>query len=111
MSDIKSLLTKIKNKYMEILVVDDYEDLVLSDFTQKVNSAIFGKVVDLIGDFLVVECLYFTADGELKTGNIIYLNTWNIKAMTELNDKGSMNDVLLGVNHARKIKKLLGITK
>lgn len=100
------LFPLIKGRLMEISIGDVYEEIVLSDHTKSINSTIYGTVQDLLGDFLILDCYFSNATGEVSSGNIVMLNTWNIKAMTEVNGSGSLNDVFMGTKDVRKIKRL-----
>lgn len=110
MSDLKRLLPKLKSKLLEIFIGDEYEEIVLSDHVIKVNGVIYGKLEDIVDDFLVINCFYINKEGELVDGNIVYINSWHVKAITEAK-KGSLNDVLLSASHSRKIRQLLGINE
>jgi len=108
MSKINALLPTLKGKLLEISIGDDYEELVMSDHVKKVNGVIYGFLKDIVDDFIILDCFYINKQNEIKSGNIIYINTWAIKAFTEVNSSGSLNDVLLGSGHTRKIKAMLG---
>lgn len=109
MSDLNSLLPKLKNKLLEVGVGDEYEELVLTDHNKKINGVIYGVLKDIVEDFMVLDC-YAIKDGKLHNGNIVYINTWNVKYFTEANASGSLNDVLLSSAHSRRMKVLLGLT-
>ena len=109
MSKMDALLPRLKGKLLEISVGDEYEEIVLSDHVRKVNGVIYGILQDIVEEFLVLDCYYITKEGQLQDGNIIYINTWAIKAFTEVNSQGCLNDVFLSSDHTRKMKALLGI--
>lgn len=109
MSEMRSLLPKLKGKLLEISIGDEYEELIMSDHIKKVNGVIYGTLENIIEDFLVINCFFVTKTGVLSDGNIVYLNSWNVKAFTEVNSTGSLNDVFLSSTHTRKMKDLLGI--
>lgn len=109
MKDLEKLLPRLRNKFLEITLGDEYEEIVLSDFTRKINGIIYGKLEDVIGDFLVLNCFYVNREGELCSGNMIYLNCWQVKAMTEVKTNGSLNDAMVGTEHINKIRRLIGL--
>jgi len=112
MSDATGILSKLQGKLLEVSVGDEYEEIVLSDHVQKINGVIYGTLVDIIGDFFVLNCYYMDNSKNLRQGNLVYLNSWNIKAFTELNNEGSLNDVFLSAPHTRRVKELLkGLSK
>lgn len=109
MSEIKSLLPILQGKLLEVSIGADYEELLLSDHTKKINGVIYGILQDVIDDFMVLNCYFVDKKGNLKSGNIVYINTWSVTAFTEVNARGCLNDVLLSTAHTRKIKALLKI--
>ena len=111
MSEIKSLLPVLKGSLLEISVGDEYEEIVMNDFIRKVNGVIYGTLEDIVDDFLVVNCYYYDKSGNFKNGNIVYINTWAVKAFTKVNSQGCLNDVFLSSANTRKIKQLLGLDK
>lgn len=109
MSQMNALLPILRDKLLEISVGDEYEEIILSDHVRKVNGVIYGILKDIVDEFLVVDCYYISKNGDLKHGNIIYINTWAIKAFTQVNSEGCLNDVFLSSDHTRKMKLLLGL--
>lgn len=109
MSKMDALLPILKGKLLEISIGDEYEELVMNDHIKKVNGVVYGILEDIIDEFIVINCYYITKQNELKLGNIVYINTWAIKAFTQVNSRGCLNDVLLGSSHTRKIKAILGL--
>lgn len=109
MSKLDALLPKLKGKLLEISIGDEYEELQMSDHVKKVNGVIYGILRDIIDDFLVLDCYYLTAKGELADGNVVYINSWAIKVFTEVKPKGCLNDVLLSSSHTRRMKTMLGL--
>lgn len=109
MSKLSSLLGTLKGELLEISIGDNYEDIVLSDTVKKVNGVIFGTLKDVVDDFLIVDSFFINKDGEVQTGNIVYINTWHVKVFTKVKSNGSLNDVLLSASHTRRIKAILGL--
>ncbi len=109
MSKLSGLMSKLNGELLEISIGDDYEDILSSDSTKKVNSVIFGFLRDIVDDFIILDSFYIDKKGEFKSGNIIYINTWHIKAFTKVKSNGCLNDALMSVSDTRKIKHLLGL--
>lgn len=106
---LNSLFVGLKGKLLELSVDDDYEELVLSDHTKKVNGVIYGYLREVVEGFIVLECFYIDNNNTLSLGNRVYVNTDWIKVFTEVNNKGCLNDVLLSSSHSRKIKEMAKI--
>ncbi len=110
MSSVADLLPYLQNKYVEISIGDEYEEIVMSDHTKKINVVIYGKVIGTVADFLILNCFYIDSDNNLQKDNTVYLNTWNIKAITEITpENNGLNSVFLSASHNKKIRKLLGL--
>lgn len=104
------LITKFKGKIIEIYIGDQYESLNFDDYSQQQNATIFGRLVDVLDRFLILDCFYINPQtGELATGNLVYINTFQIRAMCEVNDEGCLDDIFLSAKHATKVKKLLHV--
>lgn len=105
-SDI--LLTQYKGKILEIYIGDQCETLNFDDFSVPQNCSIFGKLIDVLDRFIILDCYFFDPKSKtLQTGNHIYINAFQIRAMTEVNGKGSLGDIFLHVNDAKTVRRLL----
>lgn len=109
--DVKKIsdeLLKFKGKIVEIYAGDQSEILNFEEFSVPQNCSIIGKLVDVLDRFIILDCFYIDAiSKKLKSNNIIYVNTFQIRTWTELNGNGSLGDVFLSVNDAKVIRKLL----
>lgn len=101
------LLVKFKGKILELYIGDQCETLNFEDFSIPQNCSIYGKLVDVLDRFIILDCLYIDPKTkQLKSNNRIYINAFQIRAMTELNDEGCLGDVFLHVNDAKLVRKL-----
>jgi len=104
------LITKFKGKILELYIGDQYESLNFDDFSQQQNATIYGRLVDVLDRFLILDCFYIDKlTGKLSTGNLVYINTFQIRAMGEVNHTGSLDDIFLSAKDVSKIRKLLHI--
>jgi hypothetical protein len=108
MENIKVLLDHFKDKYVQIYIGDQYEEIQQFDFSQTINGTIYGKLLDISGEFLILDCFYYD-NRNLKSGNIIFVNSWHIKVISEIKKEGSISDVLLSVEDINVVKKLIGL--
>lgn len=109
MSSILELFPRLKDELVEVYIGDEYEEIVMSDNVRKVNGSLFGYCREVLGDFVILDCFFINKKGELSNGNIVYVNTWSIKAITKVKSNGSLNDVFMSSSDTRKLKSLLGI--
>lgn len=101
------LITKFKGKIVELYIGDQYETLNFEDFSMPQNCTIYGRLIDLLDRFVILDCFYVDpATKQVKSGNQIYINTFQIRAMTEVNGRGSLNDIFLSTSDAIKVRKL-----
>jgi hypothetical protein len=58
--------------------------------------------------YLILECYYIDPRSKtLQSDLTVYINTFQIRAMTELDGKGSLDDIFTSATDADKIRKLL----
>lgn len=102
------LLMKFKGKILEFYIGDQSETMNYDEVSIPKNCSIFGKLVDVLDRMVVVDCYYIDqTTKQVKSGNKIYLNSFQIRAMTEVDGNGSLADIFLSVNAAAKIRKLI----
>jgi hypothetical protein len=102
------LLEKFKGKIIQLYIGDQCETLNFEDFSVPQNCCICGKLIDVLDRFIILDCYFFDPKSkQLKTGNHAYINTFQIRAMTEINGIGSLSDIFLHVNDAKLVRKLI----
>jgi hypothetical protein len=102
------LLTKFKGKTLEIYIGDQSETINYDDYSVPKNCSIFGRLVDVLDRFVIFNCFYIDPQTkQLKSENYVYINLFQIRAMTEVNGKGSLGDIFLSVDDAKAIRKLI----
>lgn len=102
------LLNKFKGKIVELYIGDQSETLNFDDFSVPQNCSIIGTLVDVLDRFILLDCFFFDhKTKQLRNGNRIYINSFQIRVMTEVNGSGSLADVFLHVNDAKAVRKLV----
>ena|ERR1700733_1398263 len=102
------LLNKYKGKVLELYIGDQYETLNFDDYSTPKNCSIFGTLIDVLDRFVIFDCYYMDQKTrELRSGNRIFINAFQIRAFTEVNGKGSLGDIFLSVDDAKEIRKLI----
>ena len=105
------LLSK-KGRAVELYIGDQCETLNFDEVSVPKNCSIFGIILDVLDRVLILDCFYVDRNTkQLRSGNEIVINTFQIRAMTDLHQNGSLGDVFLSVEDADKIRKLCGIIK
>jgi hypothetical protein len=102
------LLTKFKGKVLEVYIGDQSETINYDDYSVPKNCSIFGKLIDVLDRFVIFDCYYIDPKTKiLKTDNSVYINLFQIRAMTEVNGKGSLGDIFLSVDASKAVRKLI----
>ena len=97
-----------KGKIIEIYIGDQSETLNFDEFSVPKNCSIFGRLIDVLDRFVILDCFYIDqATKQLRTDNRVFINTFQIRAMTEVNGVGSLQDIFLGVDAAKKVRSLI----
>lgn len=106
---ISDILTKkYTGKVLELYIGDQYETLNFDDYSTPKNCSIFGTLIDVLDRFVIFDCFYMDQKTkELRSGNKIFINFFQIRAFTEVNGKGSLGDIFLSVDDAKEIRKLI----
>lgn len=99
-------LLDLKGKYLELYIGDQCETMNYDEISVPQNSSIFGQLIDVLDRFIILQCL-FIKNGELKAGNKIYINAFQIRAMTVLNGVGSLKDIFLNAKDAELIRNII----
>ena len=103
----EALVQNLQDKLVEIYVGQQHEQTTYMDAAVNINSVICGKIIGGAGDCLIVDSFYVDNDKRIQSGNIIYLNGYNIVSVNELNGKGSFKDMALSANEAARVGKVL----
>ena len=102
------LLNKFKGKILELYIGDQCETLNFEEYSVPKNCSIFGKLIDVLDRYLILECYYIDSRSKgLRSDLTVYINTFQIRAMTELDGKGSLDDIFTSATDADRIRRLL----
>jgi len=93
---------------MEFYIGDESETQSWDDVSYPQFCVIYGRLLEVLDRFVIIDAFYIDArSGEIKSGNEIFLNAFQIRAMTELNGKGSLHDIFTSSKASDKIRKLI----
>lgn len=110
--DLRKFSDELKEKYigkvLEIYIGDQYETLNFDDYSTPQNCIIYGRLLEVLDRFLVVNCFYIDkASGTLRDDNKVFISSFQIRAMTALDARGSLGDIFLSTNDGKKIHAML----
>lgn len=92
-----------KDKLVEIYVGDAYEDVSVDQVSTTYPAVFCGKVVAAYRECLVINCVYVNKAHRIQEGNLMFISERSIRAMTEVDGKGTIEDMML------RSKETLGI--
>ena len=89
------LADTFKDKFIEVYVGDAYEDVSTEQISTTYPSVFCGKVVAAYRECLVLNCAYIGPTRHLVMGNMMFINERAIRALTEVDGKGTLEDMML----------------
>jgi len=99
------LVEVFKDKFIEVYVGDAYEDVSTEQISTTYPSVFCGKVVAAYRECLVINCAYIGPNRHLQLGNLVFLNERAIRALNEVDGKGTIEDMMLRSKETLDIKQ------
>lgn len=94
-----------KDKLIEVYVGDSYEDVSTEQVSQSYPAIFCGKVVGAYRECLILNCAY-VENKHLKIGNILFVNERAIRALSEVDGKGTLEDMMLRSKETLEVKEI-----
>ena len=91
-------------KFLEIYVGDSYEDVSTEQVSTSYPAVFCGKVVAAYRECLIIDCAYIANGHHLKMGNAMFINERAIRALSEVDGKGTVEDMMLRSKDTLDIK-------
>ena len=91
------------DKFIEIYVGDSYEDISTEQISTAYPAVFCGKVVAAYRECLIIDCAYVQHNSHVKLGHYLFINERAIRALNEVDGKGTLEDMML------RSKETLGI--
>lgn len=83
-----------KGQFIEVYVGDSYEEISVEQISQSYPAVFCGKVVGAYRECLILSCAY-VAGKIIKMGNLLFVNERAIRAISEVDNKGTLEDMML----------------
>ena len=93
-----------KDKFIEIYLGDAYENVSTEQIDTAYPAVICGKVVGAYRECLVINAAYIE-NRKLTLGNILFINERAIRFLTEINGKGTLEEVFLRSRESATVKQ------
>lgn len=92
------------DKFIEIYVGDSYEDVSTEQISTTYPAVFCGKVVAAYRECLVIDCAYVAGGNHIKLGNYLFVNERAIRALNEVDGKGTLEDMMLRSKETLDVK-------
>jgi hypothetical protein len=93
-----------KDKFLEIYLGDTYEDVSTEQVSTAYPSVFCGKVVTAYRECLILNCCFVGKNRHLQLGNMMFINERAIRALTEVDGKGTIEAMMLRSKETLDIK-------
>lgn len=102
------LVELFKDKFIEVYVGDAYEDVSTEQISTTYPAVFCGKVVAAYRECLILNCAYASSHtgGHIQMGNMVFVNERAIRALNEIDGKGTIEDMMLRSKESLAIKEL-----
>jgi hypothetical protein len=97
-----------KDKFIEVYVGDAYEDVSTEQISTTYPAVFCGKVVAAYRECLILNCAYIGNGRHLQMGNMMFVNERAIRALNEVDGKGTLEDMMLRSKETLDIKVAFG---
>jgi len=93
-----------KDKFIEVYVGDAYEDVSTEQVSVTYPAVFCGKVVAAYRECLIINCAYPASSHHMQMGNMMFVNERAIRALNEVDGKGTLEDMMLRSKETLDIK-------
>lgn len=93
-----------KDKFIEVYVGDAYEDVSTEQISTTYPAVFCGKVVAAYRECLILNCAFVGGNRHLQMGNMMFVNERAIRALNEVDGKGTLEDMMLRSKETLDIK-------
>lgn len=105
------LATVFKDRLIEVYVGDAYEDVSIDQISTTYPAVFCGKVVAAYRECLILNCAHPASNHHYELGNMLFINERAIRALTPVDDKGTIGDMMLRSNETLNISQLFPYKK
>ena len=98
------LAVVFKDKFVEVYVGDAYEDVSTEQVSTTYPAVFCGKVVAAYRECLILNCAYAGKTGHFQMGNMMFVNERAIRALSEVDGHGTVEDMMLRSKETLDIK-------
>lgn len=93
-----------KGRFIEIYLGDSYEDVKTEQISTSYPAVLCGKVVAAYRECLIINAAFIDNSKKLQLGNLLFINERAIRALTEIDGYGILEETLLRSRESLDIK-------
>jgi hypothetical protein len=101
------LAEMFKDRFIEVYVGDAYEDVSTEQISTTYPAVFCGKVLGAYRECLILNCAYVAQNRHLTMGNVMFVNERAIRALSEVDGNGTLEDMMLRSKETLDIKNML----
>lgn len=100
------LASVLKDRFVEIYVGDSYEDVSVDQVSTTYPAVFCGKIVAAYRECLIINCAHAASNHHLELGNILMINERAIRALTPVDNNGTIQDMMIRSSESLKINNI-----
>ncbi len=93
-----------KDRFLEIYLGDQYEDVTTEQITTSYPAVLCGKVVSAYKECLIINAAFINKQKKLQLGNLLFINERSIRFLNEVDDNGTLEDMFLRSRESLDVK-------
>lgn len=98
-------------KFIEVYVGDSYEDVSTEQISTSYPAVFCGKVITAYRECLIMNCVFVNGSNNLQLGNMMFINERAIRALSEVDGNGIIEDMMLRSKETLAIRTLFDKSK
>ena len=95
-----------KDKFVEIYLGDAYETVSTEQISSAYPAVFCGRVVGAFRECIILNSIYVNKAKEAQLGNFLFINERAIRALTEIDNSGTIEEMFLRSKECNHIKDL-----
>lgn len=97
-----------KDKFIEIYLGDSYEEVSTEQVSTAYPAVFCGKVIGAYRECLIISAAYNDRGKSLKMGNVLFLSERAIRAVTEIDGNGILEDSFMRSRESLEVNSNFG---
>ncbi len=89
-----------KDKFIEVYLGDSYEDVSTEQISTSYPAVFCGRVIGAFKEVLAIRALHVDKFKKVSEAGIIFINERSIRALSEIDDGHSIQDMILRSNES-----------